>query len=250
MERLIAIGDVHGCVEELALLYRQIEARSGDRFVFLGDLIDRGPESSRAVRLVGEIIENHPGSVSILGNHEAKLARLLSKGGRDALPEHLATLTDEELDWLVSLPLYARDQVRNVVFVHGGFFSDYFTRYGALPMEPSGLASVSRKQRDRAARFVFVRRENDDGCFVGLRQETPEMPRWAERYDGREGYGCFGHEPFVDAPRWFDNAVGIDGGCVFGGELLAAIWGDEKNERPDIVGQTALRKYAERRFGG
>lgn len=247
MGRLIAIGDVHGCVEELTGLVEQIDPGTEDRVVFLGDLIDRGPDSVGAVRLARATIERIPDSLSILGSHEAKLARIYAGSGQEGLPDHLQGLTDEELGWLASLPLFARDRERRIVFVHGGFYPDYFARYGALPEHPDDLAGQPRKQRERARRFVFVRRIDDRGRFVGLHEETADARHWADLYDGREGYACFGHEPFLDAPRWSEHAVGIDGGCVFGGELLAAVWADGSTVRPTILRQRALQQYAVRR---
>ncbi|NTF17833.1 serine/threonine protein phosphatase [Agrobacterium rubi] len=73
---IVVIGDVHGRADLLMALveYFELSAEldSDERFafVFLGDLIDRGPESAGAIKTALEAVERHPGSVIILGNHE------------------------------------------------------------------------------------------------------------------------------------------------------------------------------------
>lgn len=68
---VFAIGDVHGRADLLEPLVKFIETCS-DRIalVFLGDLVDRGPDSRKAVELALVSVERHPGSVVIMGNHE------------------------------------------------------------------------------------------------------------------------------------------------------------------------------------
>jgi serine/threonine protein phosphatase 1 len=66
-----AIGDVHGRADLLAPLINSIETRCVKPvFVFLGDLVDRGPSSRSAVELALSTIERHPGSAIVMGNHE------------------------------------------------------------------------------------------------------------------------------------------------------------------------------------
>ncbi|CAN0133648.1 unnamed protein product, partial [Hapterophycus canaliculatus] len=63
--RIIAIGDVHGCVNELKDLVRKVEYWPGDLLLFLGDLVAKGPSSAGVVRTAREL-----GGVSVRGNHE------------------------------------------------------------------------------------------------------------------------------------------------------------------------------------
>lgn len=70
MSRQIVIGDVHGCVEELKSLLRDLSPSRTDRVLFLGDLMDKGPDGPACVRLVRE-----SGYAMILGNHEEKHVR-------------------------------------------------------------------------------------------------------------------------------------------------------------------------------
>ena len=67
--RLIAIGDVHGCVHALDTVLEAIEPAADDRLVFLGDLIDQGKESREVLERIIEL-ERKCEVVLIRGNHE------------------------------------------------------------------------------------------------------------------------------------------------------------------------------------
>lgn len=79
---LIAIGDIHGMADTLELLLSDLQSRfepADTIFVFLGDLVDRGPDTRSAVELVMRVVQSYPGSVFIMGNHDEfvfNLARL------------------------------------------------------------------------------------------------------------------------------------------------------------------------------
>jgi predicted MPP superfamily phosphohydrolase len=72
--RYILIGDVHGCLVELQVLIRRIALRPDDTFVFLGDLVDKGPDSPGVVRWVRHFSTVYH-VVCIEGNHEEKHRR-------------------------------------------------------------------------------------------------------------------------------------------------------------------------------
>lgn len=80
MARLVVIGDVHGCIEELEALLARVRLVASDRVVFLGDLVDRGPESAAVVRLARTVCAARLGSTCLLGNHEMKLLRRRAPG--------------------------------------------------------------------------------------------------------------------------------------------------------------------------
>lgn len=78
---VFAIGDIHGCAALLEELLAAIEERleAEDRVVFLGDYIDRGPDSRDVIAQVIEFKERHRGRVvALLGNHEQWLRRLIA----------------------------------------------------------------------------------------------------------------------------------------------------------------------------
>ncbi|MFM7143584.1 MAG: metallophosphoesterase family protein, partial [Alphaproteobacteria bacterium] len=79
--RILCIGDVHGCAAELEVLLRHVDAEATDRIVFLGDYVDRGPESRDCVRIVLEMKRSFPGTVALRGNHEEMFLGYLGLGG-------------------------------------------------------------------------------------------------------------------------------------------------------------------------
>jgi bis(5'-nucleosyl)-tetraphosphatase (symmetrical) len=103
-----AIGDVQGCCEELEQLLARIRfSGTRDRLWFVGDLVNRGPCSLKALRLVRALGDN---ALSVLGNHDLHLLAVALAGERlrknDTLSEILAAADrDELLEWLLLLPL-------------------------------------------------------------------------------------------------------------------------------------------------
>jgi len=85
--RKIIIGDIHGCVEELDELLKLLDPGSSDKYFFLGDVVDKGPDSLGALDRVYETLYGYPGSVCILGNHEEKALRYHRKGKVDQFKE-------------------------------------------------------------------------------------------------------------------------------------------------------------------
>ena len=68
--RVIAIGDVHGCLDELQALLRRCDYRPGDLIVFLGDLVSKGPDSLSVVQMAREL-----GAMGVRGNHDFEVIR-------------------------------------------------------------------------------------------------------------------------------------------------------------------------------
>ncbi|MGH7879981.1 MAG: metallophosphoesterase family protein, partial [Candidatus Binataceae bacterium] len=79
--RLFAIGDIHGCADELALMLKALEPASGDTIVFVGDYIDRGPDSRAVVELALELQSSAATPVFLKGNHEDMLLSFLGSPG-------------------------------------------------------------------------------------------------------------------------------------------------------------------------
>ena len=120
--RLRVVGDVHG--DATAFAY----AAATDRFVVqLGDLVDYGPDSARALRIMFELIDAGRG-LFLLGNHDLKLARFLSGKHVRTDPELERTaaqlddaLRERILEEAAQAPAWLQNG--NLLFVHGGFHS-------------------------------------------------------------------------------------------------------------------------------
>ncbi len=73
MDRLIAVGDIHGHLDKLNRLLEHVVPTNADRLVFLGDYMDRGPESRGVIERLIALREAFPRTVFLRGNHEQLL---------------------------------------------------------------------------------------------------------------------------------------------------------------------------------
>jgi bis(5'-nucleosyl)-tetraphosphatase (symmetrical) len=246
VQRTIFIGDVHGCIDELEALMAMLAPREGDRLAFVGDLVDRGPDSVAVVRRVQALMRSFPGSACVCGNHEEKMlrARELRRP-----PSGWAKHASED-DWtfLSSLPLVHAYADLGAVVVHGGFFPRYFEHYGEVGEIPPDWRTARSKRADRMRRFLRVRHVDAAGDMVALGKENAGTAQWSARYDGRAGFCFFGHDPQLSPPEPLrgPHALGLDTGCCFGGRLTAAIVTTDPRA-PEVVSVPALARYAEPR---
>ena len=125
--RQIVIGDVHGHYDTLITLLDSISPTSEDEIYFLGDLIDRGPNSAQVVDLV---MRNQ--YQCLRGNHEEMLLDVvgsgevsielyqgwLYSGGHATVASYDNKIPQEHIDWIKSLPLYL--DLGNFWLVHAG----------------------------------------------------------------------------------------------------------------------------------
>jgi len=136
--KIFAIGDIHGCLRQLDALLDRIAPTADDHLIFLGDLIDRGPDSAAVIRRVRVLSETH--QVTILkGNHEqmmldareshAKFTDWLKNGGDATLQSYAgvrAALRDVPTDdWMfLSTQLVDYFEDATHLFVHANAYPD------------------------------------------------------------------------------------------------------------------------------
>jgi bis(5'-nucleosyl)-tetraphosphatase (symmetrical) len=130
-----AIGDVQGCCDELkALLGRCKFSADRDQLWFVGDLVNRGPQSLETMRLVRALGAN---ATVVLGNHDLHLLALAFGSKRkhkdgDTLAEVLeAPDRDQLLEWLLGRPLAVFDEPRGDFLVHAGLVPEWTPRFAA-----------------------------------------------------------------------------------------------------------------------
>jgi bis(5'-nucleosyl)-tetraphosphatase (symmetrical) len=119
-----AVGDVQGCCTELETLLERIAfSPARDRLWFVGDLVNRGPRSLDALRLIESLGD---AAIVVLGNHDLHLIAL-ARGGDTARPADAGLLPilaapdrDRLLDWLQSRPMLHHDEALGVTMVHAG----------------------------------------------------------------------------------------------------------------------------------
>ena len=215
------IGDVHGCRAELEALLTDLgyavsrdergravgARRQGRRAVFVGDLVDRGPDTPGVLRLVMGMVAAGD-ALCVPGNHENKLLRAL-RGRNVQLSHGLA----ESLEQLAAEPAEFRAEVEKFL---DGLVSHYVLDGGNLVVSHAGiLERYQGRASGRVREFCLYGQTTGETDEYGLPVRYP----WAQEYRGT-AMVLYGHTP-VPAPEWVNNTLCLDTGCVFGGQLTA-----------------------------
>ena len=214
--RLIVIGDVHGCIRELEKLLKKIDPKKKDRVLFLGDLINRGPNSKAVIQLARDIK-----AISLLGNHEFHLLQYYHNPDSTELKPYerstLSSLDEQDWNYMASMVLWLEIPPRKLVFVHGGF----------LPHIP---------WRQQSASIVTNIQVVDKAGLPRKRNEVSSGKPWADLWK-QKPFVVYGHTPRAKVYKR-RYSLGIDTGCVWGGKLTALILPENK-----IVQVDAKKKY-------
>lgn len=223
-----AIGDVHGEFAKLDELLRYIREdaarrKSPYRIVFLGDLIDRGPESRAVVARVMALTEAGE-AVAIKGNHEELMLHACANresigiyhwaenGGDETIASYMAAngvkddfrdaIDPGHIEWLSGLATIYRDEGRRLAFVHGG-------------IDPKTFPKCSDEIRmwTRSDKFFdpgrWPRRPELDGLLV-----------------------VHGHTPTHDfEPHVNPRRINVDTGACYGGALTAVVLAPDEPPR-------------------
>lgn len=219
MRRLILIGDVHGCVDELQALLRAVGHHRSDKVVLVGDLVAKGPDSQGVVQLAREVR-----AWAVRGNHDDHVLRCRFRppGSRPLKPHHqqvVDTLKPADWAYLERLPLYCRFKEHNLLVVHAGI----------VPGTPL--------RQQRIDNLLNLRSIAPDGR--PSKKVEGGVP-WASRWEGPEQI-VFGHDA-VRGVQQHPFATGLDSGCVYGRELTALILPEKR-----FVSVKARRAYCEQR---
>jgi serine/threonine protein phosphatase 1 len=199
--RIIAIGDIHGCHQELAELLERLALNKDDQLILLGDLINRGPDTLKVL----DLARAHR-ALCLLGNHEARLLNYRRTKDTAFLKENdlqtFEKLRPEDWALLEAMPLTHYVEELNTVFVHGGF----------LPDEP-----WQKQPASVVTRIQVVDREGK----ARKRAEAAGCPVWADLWNGPP-FVVYGHtpRPEIYKLKW---SVGIDTACAMGGYLTAYV---------------------------
>ncbi len=228
------IGDVHGCYPELLLLLDKlgyavsdhiVSHPEGRRIVFVGDLVDRGPDSPNVLRLAMASVKAGT-AICVPGNHDMKFLRWLN-GKKVQLTHGLAeTVAQLEAD-----PVDKRDLTTFLDNLVSHFVFDD----GKLVIAHAGLKEeMQGRGSGKVREFCLFGETTGERDEYGL----PERLDWAREYRGK-ALVVYGHTPFA-APRWLNHTVNIDTGCCFGGALSAL-----RYPELETLSVPALATYAE-----
>ncbi|HBI47736.1 MAG TPA: serine/threonine protein phosphatase [Smithella sp.] len=201
MNKIFAIGDIHGCLEKLKELMSRIDIDSqNDTLIFIGDYIDRGRFGREVVDYVIRLKGEYKNTICLLGNHEYMFARYLEcvdediylgNGGINTLQSYGIFLSDDAEERKRKIPEKHRQffesllpyyETEDYIFVHAGF------RTG-LPLKEQTIDDLLW------IRYKFIESEHDFDKIV-----------------------VFGHTPLTN-PLIDKNKIGIDTGAVYGGKL-------------------------------
>lgn len=192
----VVIGDVHGCVQSLAALLLQLEDYADRQFVFIGDYIDRGPDSKGVVDRVLQFSQHHD-CVALRGNHEQMMLEAqqtgdvqlwVMNGGNTTLQSYGAPFNKLEL------PAQHYHFYNNTYLYYDT--PNYFFTHAGLPPD----VSIAEAKAD----------EEFEDSFIWTRSHVR-----ANRVEWEKPV-IFGHTP-VPQPVMKDRMINIDTGCVFSG---------------------------------
>lgn len=205
-QKYVAIGDIHGCLQSLNGLLKKLEEHRDGRFVFVGDYIDRGPDSSGVVDRLLEFREKQE-CVFLRGNHEQmlldayfndRLDMWLMNGGKSTLSSYGATydnitVPDDHLEFYKSTQMYY--ETEDYFFVHAG-------------LSPAKTIAESLEDEQEVQEFLWERSHLN--AFETAWEKTI----------------VFGHTPRPHPIRK-PKMIGIDTGCVYDslgyGKLTAVV---------------------------
>ncbi len=196
------IGDIHGCATSLGHLLKKV-APIADSFVFLGDYIDRGPDSRQVIDILISLKKQRKQVITLMGNHEQMLCNyiaghdreiFLEFGGRQTLASYGCPVLKDD-DAALCLPAEHRSffeelillwEDPHAIYVHAGLLPGC-----PLSMQPADACLWSR-DRFLSSSFNFGKKV------------------------------VFGHTVFEE-PLIQENKIGIDTGAVYGGHLTALL---------------------------
>ncbi|HEY7167695.1 MAG TPA: metallophosphoesterase family protein [Candidatus Binatia bacterium] len=198
------IGDIHGCVAELRYLIENLPIEAGDRLVFLGDYVDRGPDSSGVVSYLLDLRANSPYEFIFLkGNHEDMFLAYLGlpgqygdmfliNGGRLTLDSYGLSLDDP-----------APEMVHQIPQSHLDFYQSLQNYYITEPFlcVHAGIDPLKSLEEQTETDMFWIRNQ-----FIYRSHMLPYIV-------------LFGHTPQNNVLYDLPYKIGLDTGLVYGNKL-------------------------------
>lgn len=217
--RIYAIGDIHGCIDQLMALHKAIARDLADRpvaeavLVHLGDYVDRGPDSQAVVALLAEgpPIPGLP-TVNLMGNHEFMMLDALasgqkeaadlwmSNGGADTLHSWGVPRLAKQADWAARIPPAHLTFLRDLDLMH---------QEGPYLLVHAGIRPGVRLRQQARQDLLWIREP-----FLSSKGDLGVVV-------------VHGHTPTRE-PVVRPNRIGVDTGAVMGGVLTCAILEDDR----------------------
>ncbi|EEH42511.1 uncharacterized protein PADG_07331 [Paracoccidioides brasiliensis Pb18] len=246
-KRLIVLGDVHGCLDELENLLRKVafDPKQGDHLIFTGDLIAKGPKSIGVVDLARKYR-----SSCVRGNNEDRTllarrnikgvssnrkSRSMSNNELDKASEDVtssknsalaAELSDEQAEWLDTCPVILKvgsiKGMDDVVVVHGGLVPglELEKQDPTAVMSMRTIDLLSHAPSSSSDGVPWTKLFNKYQTILA-RAQNLAPPEESLRY-ARPTTVLYGHQPH-SSPLLKKYTKGLDTNCVRGGKLSAMI---------------------------
>lgn len=204
MPRYIAITDIHGELDKLNSVLSKIKTRSDDVFVFMGDYIDRGPNSKGVVDRILAQANTHE-CIYLIGSHEYA---------------YLNSQNDEYYNFLFwnyggPATIKSYGNFENIGKTHGEFFKalKFYYLTDKYLFVHAGINPTYPLEKQNKTDLVYIRHK-----FIYSKHNLPQKI-------------IFGHTEF-DKPYIDDDKIGIDLGCgkYKNAKLCALIIDDDKEE--------------------
>jgi bis(5'-nucleosyl)-tetraphosphatase (symmetrical) len=252
MSKIYAVGDVQGCAPSLKALVKKLPKKS--KMIFLGDLVNRGPNSLSALRQLKSLQESDRAEC-ILGNHDLHLlaidAGLRNTKGLDTVDAILKAPDRKELiNWIRKRPMALTNG--KVLTVHAGVLPQWDLQQTIECAQEVEKALRSKSYKDFLANMYgntpnqwssslkgYERLRLITNALTRMRFCTPSGQMEFESKEGLEN-GPKGYIPWFKVPKrktantliyfghWStlgllrrNNVIGLDTGCVWGGKLTA-----------------------------
>lgn len=252
MSKIYAVGDIQGCAPSLKALLKKLPKKSN--LIFLGDLVNRGPDSLGALRQLKSLQESGRAEC-ILGNHDLHLlaidAGLRKTKGLDTVDAILEAPDRKELmNWIRNRPMALSNG--KVLTVHAGVLPQWDLQQTIECAQEVEKALRSKTYKEFLANMYGNTPNKWSDSLKGyerLRLITNTLtrmrfctPRGQMEFESKEGLenGPKGYIPWFNAPKrktadtliyfghWStlgllrrNNVIGLDTGCVWGGKLTA-----------------------------
>jgi serine/threonine protein phosphatase 1 len=228
--RLFAIGDIHGCPDELGAIVKAIAPRADDTVVFVGDYVDRGPSAHDAVEVVLELQKGPAEVVTLKGNHEDMMLSFLGyrghygesflfNGGAATMDSY--GIGEADLD----------DAAARLPAAHLKFYRSLSLSYLRPPyfFVHAGILPTRQLEEQDSEDLLWIRQE-----FIFKEHEAGAIV-------------VFGHTPMRGVMIDLPYKLGIDTGLVYGGKLTClevnegVIYQCERRSKRVKARQTPLR---------
>ncbi len=202
---IFAVGDVHGCYGKLATLLKRLPYDPEEDFlIFLGDYLDRGPESQQVIDLLLDVRHKVRNAVFLMGNHEYNLLEYARTGDEGYLHALRPMGVEATLSSYGDRPIRAMQDLSFLPDAHRDFLADLlpYYRLGDYLFIHAGVIPGEQPEESSLDRLLVVR-----DTFLHYRGTLDSVV-------------VFGHTPFR-TPFVTADKIGIDTGASYGNLLTA-----------------------------